>query len=51
MERYNEALEILDKGVEEFPFYTDLLVLRSEVLSSLGKTRMPFWILKEVWNW
>lgn len=39
MERYNEALEILDKGVEEFPFYTDLLVLRSEVLSSLGKNK------------
>jgi len=29
--RYEKSLEILEEGIKEFPFYTDLLVLRGEI--------------------
>lgn len=36
LKRYPEALEILNSGIECFPLYTDLLVLRGEVYHKLA---------------
>lgn len=35
LQRYLEALEVLNGGIESFPLYTDLLVLRGEVYHRL----------------
>lgn len=35
LERYSEAVEVLGEGVENFSFYTDLLILRAEAQSQL----------------
>lgn len=31
LQRHTEALDVLDEGIKEFPFYSDLLVLRGEL--------------------
>lgn len=36
-ERLDEALEVLNQGIMEYPFYTDLMVLRGELYAQLGK--------------
>jgi glycosyltransferase involved in cell wall biosynthesis len=36
LERYTQAREALDEGVENFVFYTDLLILRAELSRQLG---------------
>ncbi|MDF3004023.1 MAG: hypothetical protein K0S22_495 [Oscillospiraceae bacterium] len=36
LERYSEALAVLDKAIECFPFYSDFLVLRAEINKQLG---------------
>ena len=35
LQRYTEALDVLDEGVSNFSFYTDLLVLRGELYKQL----------------
>ncbi len=35
LERYADALEVLNEGVDYFPFYTDLMVIRAELHKQL----------------
>lgn len=37
LQRYTDALDVLDQGIKEFPFYTDFFVLRGEVQKQLGQ--------------
>ncbi len=38
LERLDDAMRALDEGIRRYPFYTDLLVLRSELLKELGRS-------------
>ena len=37
LERYAKAMEVLDEGILNFPFYNDLLILRGELYKQLNR--------------
>ena len=50
LKRYPQALEVLNSGIDSFPFYTDLLVLRGEVYNQLGSYKEGVQDLKQCLN-
>lgn len=47
LQRYEEALEILNEGVENFPFYSDFLILRAELHKQRERYGEAFQDLKD----
>jgi len=37
LERFEDALDVLEEGIKNFPFYTDFLVLRGELKKGFGQ--------------